>query len=258
MVDLHAHILPGIDDGPRSLDDALAFARAAVAAGTRVLAATPHVNDRFDPAPGEVVAAVGELEEALAGAGIPLALATGAEVAHARLGDLDADRLAAHSLGGRGVILLECEPPAARDVEEDVTALLNRGHGVLLAHAERCRVFRDDPGLVARLAEAGAFVSVTAASFAGAFGASAERLAFVLLEAGLVDDIASDAHDANHRRPDLCAGHRAIGRRLHGAGEWARWLVDESPAALLAGEQPPAAPGPPPTPRRGLGRFLPR
>ena len=258
MVDLHAHILPGLDDGPRDLDDALALARAAVAAGTRVLAATPHVNGRFDPAPAEIAAAVAELEEALEAEGIPLALKPGAEIAHARLGDLDAETLAAHSLGRRGVILLECEPPAERSVEEDVAALLDRGHGVLLAHAERCRVFRNDPGMVARLAEAGAFVSVTAGSFAGAFGASAERFAFVLLEAGLVDDIASDAHDARHRPPDLLAGHRAIGRRLHGARDWGRWLVDESPAALLAGEQPPPAPGPPPAPRRGLARWLPR
>ncbi len=258
MVDLHAHVLAGVDDGPATAGEALAVARAAAAAGTRVLVATPHVNARYDPSPGEVAERVEALRAVLAAEEVALDLATGAEIAHQRLDDLDDDRLRAHSLGGAGMLLLECEPPASRDVEADVADLLSRGHGVLLAHTERCRIFRQEPAAVARLVAAGAHVSVTAASFTGAFGEPARRFAAALLQAGLVHAIASDAHDARVRVPDAAAGARAISRRMRGAAAWHRWLTDAAPAAMLAGAPLPPPPGPPPQPRSFLGRLMPR
>jgi protein-tyrosine phosphatase len=258
MVDLHAHVLAGIDDGPATEREALAVARAAAAAGTRVLVATPHVNARFDPSPGEVAERANALAALLAAENVALEIATGAEIAHQRLDDLDDDRLRRHSLGGGGVVLLECDPPASRDIESDVASLRARGFGVLLAHAERCRIFRQDPGAIGRLVEGGAHVSVTAASFEGAFGEPARRFAFALLETGLVHDIASDAHDVRARPPDLRAGVRAIRRRLRGTEPWIRRLTDDGPAALLAGTPLPPPPMAPPERRSPLGQFLAR
>jgi protein-tyrosine phosphatase len=256
VVDLHAHILPGIDDGPSTSAQAVAIARAAVAAGTRVLAATPHVNARFDPAPAEIAQGVEELRALLAAEDVPLQLVGGAEIAQARVAELDDEALCALALGSGRHVLLECQPPAARDVEADVHDLLERGHGVLLAHAERCEVFRSDPPLVARLVEAGALVSITAASFTGAFGGGAERLALALLANGLVHDIASDAHDPEHRSPDQRPARRRV-ERMRGGDEWWRWLTDAVPAALIAADPLPPAPAEPPaTRRRRLRRLL--
>ena len=256
MVDLHAHILPGIDDGPATSAAALAIARAAAAAGTRVLTATPHVNARFDPSPDRIEQGVAELRELLAAEGVELELAAGAEVAHARLAELDDDTLAALALGRGRHVLLECEPPADRDLEADVRDLIARGHGVLLAHAERCRMFHADPALVARLADAGALVSVTAGAFGGAFGRGPERLALALLERGLVHDVASDAHDPVHRSPDLRAAGRLV-RRLRGGSDWWRWVSETLPGAVVAGGPLPEPPAEPPAPRRGALRWLP-
>ena len=254
MVDLHAHILPGIDDGPRTSAEALAMARAAAAAGTRVLAATPHVNARFDPAPARIEQGLEELRELLAAERVPLELAAGAEVAQARLADLDDDALRARALGGGRHVLLECEP-RGRDVEADVVELIARGHGVLLAHAERCRVFRADPSLIERLVDAGALVSVTAGSLTGAFGRGPEGLALALLERGLVHDVSSDAHDPLHRSPDRRAAARVV-ERMRGGAEWWRWLVSAAPAAVLAGDPLPPAPAAPPVRRRSGLRGL--
>jgi len=255
VVDLHAHILPGIDDGPATSAEAVAIARAAVAGGTRVLAATPHVNTRFDPSPERIEQELAALRDVLAAEGVQLELVGGAEVAQARLPDLDDGALRALALGEGRHVLLECEPPG-RDVEADVGDLLARGHGVLLAHAERCRVFRADPTLVARLVDAGALVSVTAASLTGAFGRGPKGLALALLERGLVHDVASDAHDPVHRSPDQRAAGRVIAR-MRGGDAWWRRVSSDVPAALLAGEVPPPPPGEPPAQRRSpLGRLL--
>ena len=255
MIDLHAHILPGIDDGPATSAEALAIARAAVAAGTSVLAATPHVNTRFNPSPARIDESLAELRELLAEERIPLALESGAEVAQSRLADIDDAALRALALGAGRHVLLECEPPG-RDVEADVADLLVRGHGVLLAHAERCRIFRADPTLVARLVDAGARVSVTAASLTGAFGRGPQALALALLERGLVHDVSSDAHDVEMRSPDRRGAARVVRRMRRGVAWW-RWLSSEAPAAVLEGEELPPAPDRPPVGRRSpLGRLL--
>ena len=257
MVDLHAHVLPGLDDGPQNEAEALALVRAAAAAGVEVLAATPHVNRRFDPSPTAIADAARAVRAGLESEATPLELVTGAEVAPSRLDDVDGATLSALSLGGGGCVLLECEPQDG-DIERDVRRLRERGHEVLLAHAERCTAFREDPALVATLVQSGALVSVTAASFTGAFGAAAERLAFTLLEAGLVHDIASDAHDTVQRPPEFAAARRAVRRRLRGTDQWWTWLVRTAPAAVLEGGRPPESPPLPPVRRGALGRWLAR
>ncbi|HEX5782760.1 MAG TPA: CpsB/CapC family capsule biosynthesis tyrosine phosphatase, partial [Solirubrobacteraceae bacterium] len=138
MIDLHAHILPGLDDGPASLEDSVAMARVASAAGTRALATTPHVDHRFGLSPADLAAAREALARRIAEAGIELELLAGGEVAPERLADLDDDDLRHLTLGGGPYVLLECPlSPGGGGLDVMVADLRRRGFGVLLGHPER-------------------------------------------------------------------------------------------------------------------------
>jgi protein-tyrosine phosphatase len=249
VIDLHAHVLPGIDDGPPTLEASLALARAAVASGTRVMVATPHIDERYGRAATELDQVVSNLQVELDRVGIPLELRQGAEVAGARVADLDDSTLRRVALGGGEWILLETPFERAEDVEGAMQDLQARGLRVVLAHVERSGPLRRDPTRVRRMVEAGALVSITADSLRGRFGSTARRFAALLLREGLVHNVASDAHDAERRPPDLRPGLRAVGSRA---------LVDyftvDVPRAVLEGEPVPSAPPPERSWRRWLSR----
>lgn len=243
MIDLHAHVLPGIDDGPADMEAALALVRAAAADGTRKIVATPHVSERYPNDAAMIAAKVAELRAALARAGIAVEIVAGAEIALARLGDLGDDDLRALSLGGGPALLVE--PPlsdAAADFDGPIYDLLRRGHGVVLAHPERCPAFQREPARLTRLVAAGARTSLTASALVGRFGSPVERFARRLLRDGLVHDVASDGHDLAGRRLELATPLREAAPELPGLAELTPWLTDAVPAALLAGTPP----GPPP------------
>jgi protein-tyrosine phosphatase len=252
VIDLHAHVLPGLDDGPRTVSEALELARVAVAAGTRVMVATPHVNQRYSEAVEALPGAVAALERELARAAIPLELRAGAEIAADRLDELDDDALGRLALGGGPWLLLEVPSHGPADVAGAVAAVRERGRGAVLAHAERCEAVRRDPSLLRRLVRDGTLVSITADSLAGRFGETARRFGLLLLEERLVHNVASDAHHARRRPPGVLAGRQAAERALPDvAGRWS-WLTEEVPQAVLAGDAVPPAPRPQP---RGLKRF---
>ena len=249
MIDLHAHVLPGIDDGPPTLEASLALARAAVASGTRVMVATPHIDERYGRAATELDQLVANLQAEFDHAGIALQLRAGAEIAGARVADLDDSTLRRVALGGGGWILLETPFERAEDIEGAMRDLQSRGLGVVLAHVERSGPLRRDPTRVRRMVEAGALVSITADSLRGRFGSTARRFAGLLLREGLVHNVASDAHDAAQRPPDLRPGLRAVGGRA-----LADYFTVEVPRAVLEGGPMPSAP----VPRRSLRRWLSR
>ncbi len=135
MIDLHSHILPGVDDGPPTLEGSLELARTAVAAGTRTILATPHINDDRSIDAARVAAGLESLRPALAAAEIPLEVLPGGEIAMWRLGDLDDAALRTLALGGGPYLLVESPfSPAIGAFEPLVLDLLGRGHRVLLAH----------------------------------------------------------------------------------------------------------------------------
>ena len=118
MIDLHAHILPGVDDGPASLEEAVELARAAVDAGTRVLAATSHVSHMFATDPRVFPARLAEVREALRDAGVGLEVVPGGELAPSRVADLDDEALRELSLGGGPYLLVECPfSPVSAELE---------------------------------------------------------------------------------------------------------------------------------------------
>ena len=146
MIDLHSHILPGLDDGPATMDGSLELARAAVEAGTRTILATPHINDDASIEPARIAAGLEELRAALAAAELPLEVLPGGEIAIWRLLDLDDDTLRRLALGGGPYLLVESPfSPMVGDFEPMVLDLHRRGHRVLLAHPERCPAFQKSP-----------------------------------------------------------------------------------------------------------------
>lgn len=238
MIDLHSHVLPGIDDGPGEIEGSLAILREAAAAGTTTLVATPHVSGRYRNGPDSIAAAAAALETARADAAPEVELVLGAEVAYTRVAEIDPDELARLRLGEGPWILLE--PPfstVVRGLDATVAELHHRGHRVLLAHPERCPAFHRDPQQVRALVDSGVATSLTSGSLTGRFGSQARRLALALLDAGLAHNVASDAHDAAGRPPSLAPELAAAG-----LAPLEDWLTREVPAAILAGTEIPRRP----------------
>jgi protein-tyrosine phosphatase len=236
VIDLHIHILPGLDDGPASEDAALAMARAAVGLGTRAVATTAHVDAGFGLRAADIAAAREALAARLRAEGIRLNLLAGGEIAAERLPLLDDEALSPLTLGGGGTLLLECPfAPVGAAMEPMVDDLRRRGFGVLLAHPERSPSFQRDPGRLARLVDLGASAQVTAGSLAGLFGSLVTSTACTMLEAGLVHVIASDAHDTLRRTPDLRVCAEDLTQRYGDVEDQLAWMTEAAPAAILDG-----------------------
>jgi protein-tyrosine phosphatase len=243
VIDLHTHILPGVDDGPETIEGSLAIARSAVAAGTRTLVATPHINRAYDLDPPRVLEAAQLLREALDREGIELELLTGGEISIRRLARLHEEEIDALRLGDGPYLLIESPlTSGAWELTEVVERLHSDGYGVLLAHPERCPGFHRDPALLQGLVAQGALCSITAGALAGRFGGTVNRFALKLLREGLVHDVASDTHDTRRRSPELRAPLNIAAERLPGLDGQAKWLTEGVPAAILAGEPLPECP----------------
>jgi protein-tyrosine phosphatase len=255
VIDLHAHILPGLDDGPPTLDASADMAASAVAAGTRVLAATSHVNRGFGLLPEDLAAARVQVAERLREDGIPLEVVQGGEVSVARIEGLDEAGLRALTLGGGPWLLLECPlSPFAPAMEPVVAALRRRGLEILLAHPERSPGFMRSPRTLERLLDLGALAQITSTAFSGRFGDTVRKVAFEMLEREHAHVIASDGHGADGRPPDLLCALEAFERRYEEPRELFDWMTTAVPGAILAGEPPP--PRPPMPRRRGMLRRL--
>ncbi len=255
MIDLHAHILPGLDDGPPSLDASAEMAAAASAAGTSVMAATSHVNRGFGLGPADLAPARERVVARLAADGIALEVVQGGEVSIGRIEGLVEDDLRGLTLGGGPWLLLECPlSPYAPAMEPVVGALRRRGLEVLLAHPERSPAFMRGPRPLERLLDMGALAQLTSTSFSGRFGEPARKAAFEMLERGHAHVIASDGHGADGRPPDLLCALDALERRYEAPRELFDWMTAGVPRAILAGEPPPPRPAQPR--RRGLLRRM--
>jgi len=243
VIDLHSHVLPGLDDGPEDMAGSLALAQAAVDAGTRVMAATPHIGTRFPVTPLEMSARVWELERALERVGIKLEVVTGGEIACTGVQELSDPELTAVGLGGSSCVLLECPfTPVGDLVVRLVDHLQEHGRRVLLAHPERSPTFLRDIHRVREIVDRGAFIQLTAGSLAGSFGRTAWRYCSVLLEQGLAHVVASDAHGAVERPPHLASIVKEAVWRQGLPEELISYLTETAPRALLDDAAVPAGP----------------
>lgn len=232
MIDLHCHVLPGIDDGPKTIDGSIALGRAAAAAGTRTIVATPHVSDRYRNNARTIARLVEAINVAFAAAGLALEVLPGAEIASSRIADLAREELAALTLGGGRWLLVECPfTAAASGFDVPLLYLRDQGYSIVLAHPERSPGFHRDPQMLRSLVRAGMLTSITAGSLVGVFGAHVRRFALKLVQEEMVHNVASDAHDHVHRPPTIAGELERAG-----LAPLADWLTRAVPAAILSGE----------------------
>ena len=232
VIDLHCHVLPGIDDGPRTIEGSVALARAAAAAGTRTLVATPHVNARYRNDARTIARLVDELNMRLLTEGVALEVLSGAEIAVTSVVELEPSQLQGLGLGDGGWLLIEPPfAPIATGLENMLLLLQHRGHRILLAHPERCPAFHRDRAMLESLVWSGMVTSVTAGSLVGHFGGEVRRFALGLVEDGMVHNVASDAHDHLARPPSIAAELEQAG-----LGPLTGWLTQAVPTAILNGE----------------------
>jgi protein-tyrosine phosphatase len=239
MIDLHSHILHGVDDGAATLEDGVEMARSAVADGVEVIAATPHVRRDYPTTAETMELRLAELRETLAAAGVELEVLAGGEIDLHQLEELPDDELRRFGLGGNaGVLLIEFPyfgwPLGLADT---VFGLRTRGFRPVIAHPERSADVQARPERLAPIVEGGALVQLTAASVDGRLGRRPREAAFRLLELGLAHLVASDAHAPSLRQIGMSTAAEAIGDPA-----LARWLTVDVPAAILGGEQLPARP----------------
>jgi protein-tyrosine phosphatase len=243
MIDLHAHVLPGLDDGPRTVMDAIALARAAIAAGTATIVATPHINHRYNLTPVQVAGAIEQFSTILRQEGLPLRLLGGGEISLERLVDLNDGELDRLGLGGGTCLLVE---PPLRDIpgpfEWPIRSLLQAGRRVLLAHPERCPGFVRDPERLRNLLEEGALSQITVGSLLGNHGEQVRDFAFDLVRDRLAHNLASDMHDEHRRAPSMGAGLAVLTDHGLASPAHARWLTVEAPQAIIDGSELPPHP----------------
>ena len=213
FVDVHSHVIPSGDDGARDLDEGLELCRQAAAHGTTLLFGTPHAHTPGNPYPitperrGQVHANYELMKEPCAEFGLELRLGWELAPGGVLLGDVRD-----YELEGLGAVLVEVPGPwfsFADPLEatwEQMAAVRAAGLEVILAHPERCVEIQQRPELLLPFADDGALVCFNGDSFIGAHNRAAERCAWELLELGLGDLVASDAHRPN--RPSLL--HEAV------------------------------------------------
>jgi protein-tyrosine phosphatase len=238
MVDLHCHLLPGIDDGPETLEDAIRLARHAVASGIEKSVVTPHIlPDRYDNTLPGIREAAARFRAELAARRIPLELGYAAEV---RIGPevislADEELLPTlGSVDGHRIVLLEFpDSHILPGSDKLVSWLLSRKIRPLIAHPERNKEVMRDVNTIAPFVQMGCWLQVTAGSVCGVFGPRCQERARQLLERGWVTALASDAHSMPARMPELERGRAAAEETVGEAESWR--LVRDRPAAITAG-----------------------
>lgn len=201
LIDLHCHILPGLDDGPRTMADSLRMAESAVRSGIGTVFATPHhLLSPYDNGRDAVLRATSAFEEALGAAGIPLKVRPGQEIRLAPewLSDAYEGRLL--PLGGTSYALIELPSSGIpADLEHSLHEMSVLGWTPIIAHPERNREAARNPERLRPFVEAGALCQLTSHSVTGLFGGETRRAALEMCERGLVHLVASDAHDCVRR-----------------------------------------------------------
>ncbi len=238
MIDLHSHLLPGVDDGAADLSIALAMARAWVADGVTVVACTPHILPGLYHNTGpQIRAGVAQLQEALNQAEIPLRLVTGAD--NHIVPDFVASLQSGHLLTLADSRYVLVEPPhhiAPPRLEELFFSILVAGYIPILTHPERLTWIESEYSTMIRLAQKGVWMQITAGSLTGAFGRRPKYWAERMMAEGLVHILATDAHNLDRRAPILSHGREAAAKRV-GEVE-AEHLVLTRPQGIISNMAP--------------------
>lgn len=228
MIDIHTHILPGIDDGAANWNDTLNMAKAAVAEGITTIIATPHhANGRYTNTADEVLELIRHINEQLTEEGIPISIRSGQEIRWHK------DWLEAWfreellSLADSSYVLIEL--PSAR-IPEEIYELIHELNILkikpIIAHPERNAEVMKHPERLAELIDLGAFAQVTTHSLLGGFGRRVEKLAWTLCKSGLIHIVSSDAHHVEHRGFRMREAYIEIRKRM--GEEWENYYLSNA------------------------------
>jgi len=235
MIDLHHHLLPGLDDGPKDLETSVAMARMAADDGITHVVATPHASGRYAFDPAAVADRLSALREALAAERIPLTLATGCDfhlsydnvqdaIAHPRKYTLNQTDYLLIELPDHGL------PP---HLSETFYELRLAGMVPILTHPERNPTLQADPARLAHWVRDGMLIQITTSSVLGQMGSKAQKMAHRLLTDRWVHFLATDAHNTDRRPPLMRAACDLVARKY--SPEYAHTLCIANPQAVFSG-----------------------
>lgn len=235
MIDLHSHILPGIDDGSKSLEESIELCRIAAGDGIEAMVCTPHIDFRYVNRRATIEEPFERLRLAVEEAGIPLRLVRGAEVHMAPdiLVKVKERELMTYDDGGKYLLLEFPFQQVIMGAEDLVYKLRLAGITPVIAHPERIGYFMDDLDRLHSLVRLGALAQVTGGSLTGQFGDRSQKAALTMVERHLAHVVASDAHDPSYRAPVLSEVAERMSRRF--GKERVRALFVEYPQAIVSG-----------------------
>jgi len=234
MVDIHTHILPGLDDGSKSWEMTLEMCRLAIRDGITHIVATPHADDTYVYSPDQVRALVTELDNKVGG---QLVIGMGCDF-YLSFENIE-DAIAypqRYTISSKQYLLVELSeygiPP---QISDSFCRLQAAGAIPIITHPERNAILQRRPELVLEWVNAGCLVQVTASAVTGLWGNIARRIAMWLLENDAVHVLASDAHDDKYRKPILSEARDAVSRRF--GADFALELVQDNPEAIVSGRE---------------------
>ena len=235
MVDIHHHLLPGLDDGSPDLETSIAMAQMAASDGLTHIVCTPHASSRYVFSPSLIEEKISTLRVALAKESIPLTLATGCDfhlgydyikvaIAHPRK----------YSLNATDYLLIELpDHGLSTSLEEIFYQLRLAGLTLILTHPERNPTLQRDHGRLATWLREGMLVQITTSSILGKMGETARKMSHTLLANRWVHFLATDAHNLTSR-PPLMAEARDLVAAKYGEA-YANRLCTENPTAVFSG-----------------------
>ena len=232
MIDIHSHILPGIDDGSPSMEHTVELLKLARETGTEIIVASPHSDNQYTYVPSRVDELIAEAQ-ALAGDGIRIVRGCDFHLMTENI--LNALSQPHNYTINRGpYVLMELSDmhifPNTSQIWDQLEAA---GMRIILTHPERNLILQNKIEKIERWVEEGRYMQVTAQSLLGQFGQHAQKVAFHLLDHGLCHFVASDGHDIQGRPPRLDIVHRWLSERY--APELAQLLLVDNPRAAVDG-----------------------
>lgn len=236
FTDIHCHCLPGLDDGPHTMSESLELCWLLAREGIATVIATPHQLGRFKDSntPAKIREAINCLNETLKNTDIPLNVLPGSELhLDERICQfMNDDKIMTLADGGK-YVLLELPCQASVDITSLLVELTSMGIQCIISHVERISPFAIEPRMLTRWLDHRAHLQVTASSLTGDFGTKVQRVAWNILNAGVVELVATDSHDTNFRRPRMETAFQLISARL-GKGIACRVCI-ENPLRVVEG-----------------------
>ena len=230
MIDIHCHILPGIDDGPSDIQESIDMAGIAARDGITKIVATPHIKNTLHSV-SSIKDNIARLNKHLAERALSIEIVQGADVNAM----LDVSLLKGYTINNTQYILVEFpHSHLPQSMKEILFKMMVQGYRPIITHPERNASVLKDPRILSELINAGVLAQITADSIVGNFGVDIQECSRYLLKKNMVKFIATDAHSSRYRRPVLSQGLKEAGKII--GKDKALRLVTENPEAVLRGK----------------------